>query len=176
MSPGYAARDAGHSAGVRTPLKPLRPLTKALYRFGIGGPFSRRLLRLTHRGRVSGRSHHVLLEIVDRGALPGSYLVAAAHGERAQWMRNVLAEPRVRYQVGHRTYDGLAVPLDPEESGRRLAEYALRHPRPAARLMASLGRAPRTSVDYETLGADRRSGVPLVLLKPRRPGDMRGRG
>lgn len=141
------------------------PIT--LYRIGLGGLFGHRMLLLTHTGRVSGQPRQVVLEVIAAGDAPHGWLVASGYGEHAQWLRNVLAQPRVRYQVGRRTYEGTAVPLPSEESGRRLAEYAGRHPRLAARLMRSLGHAPGSSADYEALGADRRDGVPLVMLSPR---------
>lgn len=139
-----------------------------LYRAGLGGLLGRRMVLLTHTGRVSGRPRQAVLEVVGRGGEPGVYLVASGYGERSQWLRNVLAEPRVQYQVGWRRREGTAVPLPPEESGRRLAEYARRHPRTAARLMDALGHAPRGEAGYEALGADRRRGVPLVALRPGR--------
>ncbi|MFP3989016.1 nitroreductase family deazaflavin-dependent oxidoreductase [Streptomyces sp. E11-3] len=139
----------------------------SLYRIGLGGLLGHRLVLLTHIGRVSGQPRKVVLEVVAQDEQPGSYLIASGYGERSQWLRNVLAQPRVCYQVGWRKYEGTAVPLPPEESGRRLAEYAERHPRLAAKLMDSLGHAPRSSADFAALGADRREGVPLIRLSPR---------
>ena len=137
-----------------------------LYRLGLGALLGHRLVLLTHTGRVSGRPRQVVLEVVGRGEERDSYLIASGYGERSQWLRNVLARPEVTYQVGGRRHRGTAVPLPPEESGRRLAEYALRHPRTAARLMRALGHEPRGRADFEALGADREHGVPLVLLRP----------
>ncbi|MEU8522548.1 nitroreductase family deazaflavin-dependent oxidoreductase [Streptomyces sp. NBC_01216] len=139
------------------------PIT--LYRLGLGGLLGQRMVLLTHTGRVSGRPRQVVLEVVARLPEPGAYLIASGYGERSQWLRNVLATPEVRYQVGRRAYQGTAVPLPPEESGRALADYARRHPRLAERLMRSVGHAPRTPAEFEALGADRRGGVPLVALR-----------
>lgn len=141
------------------------PIT--LYRLGLGGLLGHRVVLLTHTGRVSGTPRQVVLEVVGRGEEPDSYLIASGYGERSQWFRNILATPAVRYQVGARKHQGTAVPLPPEESGRRLADYASRHPRTAAKLMSALGHAPSTRADFEALGADRHDGVPLVTLRPR---------
>jgi deazaflavin-dependent oxidoreductase (nitroreductase family) len=138
----------------------------ALYRAGLGALLGHRVVLLTHTGRKSGLPRQVVLEVVGRGDQPGSYVIASGYGERAQWFRNIVATPAVRYQVGARKYQGTAVPLEPEESGRRLAAYAGRHPRTAAKLMAALGHAPKSDDDYATIGADRATGVPLVLLSP----------
>ncbi|MDH2390152.1 MULTISPECIES: nitroreductase family deazaflavin-dependent oxidoreductase [Streptomyces] len=140
------------------------PIT--LYRIGLGGLLGHRMVLLTHTGRKSGLPRQVVLEVVARLPEPGAYLIASGYGERSQWLRNVLAAPEVRYQVGWHTYRGTAVPLPPAESGRALADYARRHPRLAERLMRSVGHAPRTAADFEALGADRRKGVPLIALRP----------
>ena len=66
----------------------------------------------------------------------GGFLVASGYGARSQWFRNILEDPRVRFQVGWRRYQGLARPLAPAESGRWLAGYAHRYPRAARRARA----------------------------------------
>lgn len=136
-----------------------------LFRMGLGGLLGRRFLLLTHVGRRTQLPRQVVLEVVGRE--DGGYLVASGYGARAQWYRNVLAEPRVRFQVGWRRYAGRAEPFRPAESGRRLAAYARRHPRTAAALMRTIGHATDGSAAaYERLGADPDRGVPLVALRP----------
>jgi hypothetical protein len=39
--------------------------------------------------------------------------VVAETGEAAHWVRNLRADPRVRWRVGHRTFAGRARVLDP---------------------------------------------------------------
>ncbi len=140
-----------------------------LYHIGLGWLFGERMVLLTHVGRISGKPRQVVLEVVEREPEPGHYLIASGYGSKSQWFGNVLAQPAVRYQVGRRIYSGTAVPLEPEQSGKRLAAYAQRHPKLAARLMSSLGHAPRSLAEYEALGADRDDGVPLVRLSPAPP-------
>ncbi|ARP73745.1 nitroreductase family deazaflavin-dependent oxidoreductase [Streptomyces pluripotens] len=145
-------------AVLRAPIK--------LYHLGLGGLMGQRMVLLTHTGRKSGQPRQVVLEVVARLPEPGTYLIASGYGERSQWLRNILATPKVEYQVGRRKYRGTAVPLPPEESGRALADYARTHPKLAERLMRSVGHDPRTPADFEALGADRRKGVPLIALRP----------
>lgn len=141
-----------------------------LYHVGLGWLFGRRIVLLTHVGRISGEPRLVMLEVVERESESGHFLIASGYGSKSQWFRNVLAQPAVRYQVGRRRYSGTAVPLDLDESGERLAAYAEHHPKLAARLMRSLGHDPRGLTDYKALGADREDGVPLVRLSPGTPG------
>ena len=159
MRTAEPARRALSRALVRAPI--------LVYRCGLGGLLGHRLVLLTHVGRTSGRPRHAVLEVVGRGEAAGSYLVASGYGARAQWFRNVLAHPEVTYQVGWRRRDGWAYPLPSAESGRRLAEYASRHPRAAATLTRMLSHdVDGSPAAYERLGADAHHGVPLVLLSP----------
>lgn len=139
-----------------------------LYRLGLGGLLGQRFVLLTHTGRHSGRPRQVVLEVVGRDEDSGGYLVASGYGSRSQWFRNIRHHPEVHFQVGRRHFDGRARPLPAAESGRRLCEYARRHPRLAAALMRTLGHdVDGSAAGYERVGADPEHGVPLVLLAPR---------
>ena len=64
-----------------------------LYRWRMGARLGSRFLVLEHLGRVSGQRRYVVLEVVDHPLR--SYVVVARLGDRAQWLRNVQANPRV---------------------------------------------------------------------------------
>lgn len=105
-----------------------------------------------------------MLEVV--GRLDDGVLVASGYGPRSQWFRNIEAEPRVHFQVGRRRCAGVAPPLPAAESGRRLAEYARRHPRTAAALMRTIGQdVDGSAAAYERVGSDVERGVPLAALR-----------
>lgn len=127
----------------------------ALYRAGLGFLFGTRLLMLEHRGRATGARRFVVLEVVDR-PVPGEYVVVAGFGERAQWYRNVLADPAVRVSCGpRRGVPASAVPMTDEESAAALRDYAERHPRAWANLRATIEAAVGHSVE----------GLPMVRLR-----------
>ncbi len=99
-----------------------------LYRLRIGFLLGQRMLLLEHRGRRSGVARYTVLEVIDRPR-PGRYVVAAGFGHRAQWCRNVLADPRVRISVGsRREVPARAVPLSRADVEATLARYAELHP------------------------------------------------
>jgi deazaflavin-dependent oxidoreductase (nitroreductase family) len=105
-----------------------------LYRARLGFMFGSRLLMLEHTGRKTGIRRYVVLEAVDHPD-PHTYIVAAGFGDRAQWLRNVRASPRVRVYVGyHRPVPAIARPLTGEETAAALTAYARRHPRAWAAL------------------------------------------
>ena len=85
--------------------------------------------------------------------------MAAGFGDRAQWLRNVRATPRVRVYAGsHRPVPATARPLTSEETAAALTAYARRHPRAWAALKPVFenhpGRADR----------QRRNQPPVIAL------------
>ncbi|MBB4930414.1 deazaflavin-dependent oxidoreductase (nitroreductase family) [Lipingzhangella halophila] len=151
----------------RTPIK--RAIYRApiwIYRIGLGSLLGSRFVLLTHIGRNSGQARQVVLEVVGRHEW-GGVLVASGYGARSQWFKNITRNPRVRFQVGRRSYEGTAAPLPPAESGRVLAAYARQHPRTAASLLKAVGHDTEGSdAGYERVGADRERGIPIVWLRP----------
>jgi len=100
-----------------------------LFRARLGFLAGSRLLLLEHVGRKSGARRYVVLEVVDRPAR-GTYIVASGFGERAQWLRNIRANPAVRVSVsGHRPRAATAHVLDPVDAEAALRAYARDHPR-----------------------------------------------
>jgi deazaflavin-dependent oxidoreductase (nitroreductase family) len=150
------ARDAVAALGARA-LR-TRWLVRApilLYRAGLGFLFGSRLLMLEHVGRTSGARRFVVLEVVER---PGrdEYVIVSGFGPRAQWYRNILAEPMVRVSCGFRR--GLlarATPLSDDESAAALRRYAEAHPKAWANLRASIEAAVGRAVE----------GLPMVSVR-----------
>lgn len=129
-----------------------------LYRAGLGFLFGSRLLMLEHTGRKTGARRYVVLEVVGRPG-PGTYLVVSGFGARAQWFRNVRADPRVRVWLGsRRPVAATARLLDRDQATAVLAAYAAAHPRTWARVRPVL---------EDTLGArigDDGAGLPVVVF------------
>lgn len=130
-----------------------------LYRRGWGWLLGERLLMLEHRGRRSGLARQVVLEVVGRPR-PGSYLVAAGFGERAQWLRNVRAEPRVRVSTGrHRSVPATARELDRTDAGIWLERYTTEHPFAWSVLSVTMQEGLGTDIEH----------LPVVELTLREP-------
>lgn len=130
-----------------------------LYRARLGFVFGRRLLMLEHVGRTSGLRRYVVLEVVDRPG-PGTYVVVSGFGARAQWLRNVEADPRVHVSVGaHHRAPATARRLGSDEASAALERYARAHPRAWSALRPVL---------EETLGARIGEGgtdLPMIALE-----------
>lgn len=99
-----------------------------VFRARLGFLLGGRLLMLEHRGRKSGEWRQVVLEVVAHPTAT-RYVVVAGFGERAQWLRNVRADPRVRVSAGTRhRRSGRAVELERSEADAVLATYSVEHP------------------------------------------------
>ena len=83
-------------------------LTRLALRRGLA-PKAFALLETT--GRRSGRLRHTP---VGNGLIGGTFWLVAAHGEQADYVRNLLAHPRVRVKIGGQWRTGTAqvVPAD----------------------------------------------------------------
>jgi deazaflavin-dependent oxidoreductase (nitroreductase family) len=116
------------------------------------------MLMLEHVGRSSGRPRYVVLEIVDHPS-PNRYIVASGFGTRAQWFRNIQADPHVRVTVGsRRPRAAVTHMMTPTDAALALRAYRAAHPRAWSALQHVL---------TETLGEQVRedaSNVPLVSI------------
>jgi deazaflavin-dependent oxidoreductase (nitroreductase family) len=129
-----------------------------LFRARLGFLFGGRMMMLEHIGRSSGRPRYVVLEIVDHPS-PNRYIVASGFGTRAQWFRNIQADPHVRVTVGsHRPRAAVTHLMAPTDAALALRAYRAAHPRSWAALK---------TVVTETLGEtvrDDGSNIPVVSI------------
>jgi deazaflavin-dependent oxidoreductase (nitroreductase family) len=100
-----------------------------IYKARAGAMFGSRILMLEHIGRKSGVPRYAVLEVVDHPSAD-TYVIASGFGRKAQWFRNIAANPRVRVYAGsHAPRRATARVLDQHEADRALAVYKSRHPR-----------------------------------------------
>jgi deazaflavin-dependent oxidoreductase (nitroreductase family) len=149
-------------AGLAGRLLRSRRLVRApiwIFKARAGALFGSRILLLEHIGRKSGTRRYAVLEVVDHPA-EDSYIVASGFGRKAQWFRNIEANPRVRIYVGsHAPRAATARVLTTPEADRTLAAYRTRHRKAWERMRPVL---------EDTLGApitDTDTPLPLVELR-----------
>ncbi|HLC05342.1 MAG TPA: nitroreductase family deazaflavin-dependent oxidoreductase [Anaerolineales bacterium] len=106
--------------GLRAPL--------LFYRLGLGGLLGKRFLLLEHRGRRSGAIRRTVIEVIDLDPQRGSFVVVSAWGTKADWYRNLLAEPAVELAVSTRHFPAVARTVSREEAQIHLRNYATHHP------------------------------------------------
>ncbi len=126
-----------------------------------------RFVQIEHTGRVSGEARHVVLEVVDADKQAGVYFVVSGWGEKADWFRNIKANPKIVYQVGQQRYAGSAEQLPREEAEAVFLAYGRKHPRMLQELMRFVGYRMEASEEaYRALAGH----LPVVKLSPQREG------
>ncbi len=118
------------------------------------------VLLLTTIGRKSGQPRVTPLQYEeDQGVI----YVAAARGPRADWFRNIQANPRVKVQIGERMFEGLAEPIvDPARIADFLRLRLKRHPLMMRAMLAMEGQWRCRRADLERFAADKA----LVAIHP----------
>jgi deazaflavin-dependent oxidoreductase (nitroreductase family) len=77
-------------------------------------------LYLTTTGRKTGQAREIEIWFV---AHAGRFYILAEHFHRAQWVRNILADPRVRVRLDGRAFEATARVLD-EQTDTALYQLA----------------------------------------------------
>ena len=114
------------------------PIARGLYRAGLPVPGTA-ILETT--GRKSGQPRQTP---VTNGLDGNVFWIVAEHGQRAAYVRNIEADPRVRVRAGRRWRSGTATILpydDPRERLRKIAAL-----RPTVRLNTATVRAMQTDL------------------------------
>ncbi len=100
---------------------------QVVYAFGLGPLLGRRVLLLTTTGRKTGLPRVTPLQFEE---VDGRYLIGSARGVQADWVRNIMVEPRVSLRVGSRRFDGHAEVSTDVNTVTAFMELRLdRHPR-----------------------------------------------
>ena len=107
-------------------IRPVQRIHQRLYASGRGWMIGWIILLLTHTGRRSGKRYTTPLQYEK---IDGLYYVGAGRGLKADWYRNILADPHVHVQVGRVEFDGTAEPISDPLRIVEFLEYRFRrHP------------------------------------------------
>ncbi len=144
-----------------TLIRPLQALHRSMYAHDQTSRLGKIVLLLTTIGRKTGLPRVTPLQFSELG---GDYYVASSRGGRADWFRNVQADPHVRVQVDRRQFEALAEPVtDPCAIADYLQGIIDRHPRMGGAMMRLHRLPPHPSRgQLEHLGAE----LALVILHP----------
>ena len=98
-------------------MKSIQKLHRVLYALGLGPIVGRIIMLLTTTGRKTGLKRVTPLQYEQ---IEGRFFLGAARGVRADWVRNIQADPRVEVRVKRDHFQGLAeVVTDPA----RIADF-----------------------------------------------------
>ena len=109
-----------------TKMKHIQKLHRVLYAIGLGPVIGKIILLLITTGRKSGLKRVTPLQYEE---IDGKYYLGAARGLKADWVRNIQANPNVDVQVKSLTLKGQAdVVTDPARFADFLEVRLQRHP------------------------------------------------
>jgi deazaflavin-dependent oxidoreductase (nitroreductase family) len=100
----------------------VNPIVRGLFRFGLPAPG---IAILETIGRKSGEPRR---NPVTNGLQDGVFWIVAEHGRRANYVRNIEANPRVRVRVGRRWHQGSAWVVPDDDPRERLRYINSTHP------------------------------------------------
>jgi deazaflavin-dependent oxidoreductase (nitroreductase family) len=121
----------------------LKVPSRLLYAIGLGPLQGRFVLLLTTIGRKSRLPRVTPLQYEE---VDGKYFVASARGIKADWFRNILANPAVEVRVKSQRFEGVAEAItDPEQIADFLELRLRRHPRMMGAMFRAQGFASRPS-------------------------------
>ncbi len=143
-------------------MKSVQTVHKRLYDSGKGWIIGKIILLLTHTGRKTGKRYVTPLQYEKIG---GAYIVGAGRGPKADWFRNVQANPNVHVRVGRDEFDCTAEPVTNPERTADFLEYRLkRHPLMLGLMMKFAHKLPMRPDRAQLV--DLGKSTPLVILQP----------
>ena len=132
-----------------------------LYNLGFAPLLGRLILLLTTTGRKTGvpRVTPLQYEMVD-----GQLYIGSARGIKADWFRNILADPHVRVRLKSREFFGIAEPVTDCIQVADFLELRLRHhPRIVGMILKSEGlplKPNRSQLEEYA------RGLAMVIIRP----------
>lgn len=122
-------------------IKNIQKIHRTLYAIGLGPLVGRIILLLTTTGRKSGLKRVTPLQYEE---IDGNYYLGAARGLKADWVRNIQANPHVELDVGAKHIHAVAeVVTDPSRFADFLEIRLQRHPRMIGLIMEKAHGLPR---------------------------------
>lgn len=144
---------------------------RALYALGLGPIVGRLILLLTTTGRKSGLLRVTALQYEE---VDGAYCLGSSRGLQADWVRNLMAQPRVGVRVRTRVFEGRAeVVTDPERITDFIELRLRRHPRMVGRILQMDGLPAHPSRSELAAYA---AGLAMVIVHPPAGGPASGGG
>jgi deazaflavin-dependent oxidoreductase (nitroreductase family) len=124
-----------------TKMKNVQRIHRVLYAIGLGRVIGGFILLLTTIGRKTGMKRVTPLQFEKIG---DDYYLGAARGLKADWVRNIQADPQVEIRAGAEHIEGQAeVVTDPKRFADFLEVRLQRHPRMVGLIMEKAHGLPR---------------------------------
>ncbi len=106
-------------------------LPVVLYRLGMPGYeclFGLRWIMITTKGRRTGKSHMVILDLVGHDPACGRYYVQPGWGRNCDWVKNIEAHSVIEVQIGRKRFQAKATDVSGPEGGEWIFRFIKAHP------------------------------------------------
>ena len=113
-----------------------------LHKLGFGGwerMIGAQWMLLTTTGRKSGRPRTTMVDVMDYDKVTNTYYIEAAYGARADWVRNIQANPIFEVKIGRRKFKARAAELPPGRAGDLFVKFYREKPAYTRAVMAMAG-------------------------------------
>lgn len=143
-------------------MKRVQAIHKRLYDSGKGWIIGKIILLLTHTGRKSGSAYVTPLQYEK---IDGAYYVGAGRGPKADWFRNVQANPCVHVRVNREEFDCTAEAVTEPERAADFLEYRLKqHPLMVGLMLKFAHKLPMRPSRSQLVELGK--ATPMVILRP----------
>jgi deazaflavin-dependent oxidoreductase (nitroreductase family) len=142
-------------------IKNVQRIHQRLYDSGKGWIVGWLILLLRHTGRKSGKQYATPLQYEK---IDGAYYIGAARGVKADWFRNIQANPEVQVSVGRKNFKAMAEPVTNAEKVADFLTYRLKHRPIMIGLMMRMHKLPMKPSRDQLLELGRTTAV--VVLHP----------
>lgn len=139
-----------------------------LHKFGMGGwerLIGAEWMLITTTGRKTGKLRKTLVDVMDYNPDNDTYYIEAAYGSRADWYRNIKANPIFEAQVGRRKFKAQAEELNKADTREMLVQFYQRKPAYTRSVMAMAGMKFKDEDELRTFG----NKLILLAVKPQSP-------
>jgi len=136
-----------------------------LHKMGFGGwerLIGAQWMFITTIGRKSGKRRETMVDVMDYDKAADAYYIEAAYGARADWYKNIQANPTFEAQVGRRKFKARASALSTEGAGELLVQFFRSKPAYTRSVMAMAGMKFKDENDLRVIGKD----LTLLAVKP----------
>ena len=117
---------------------------------------------VTTRGRKSGKPRGTMLDVMDYDAASDTYYIEAAYGDRADWYKNMQANPVFEARVGRRKFSATATPLSNDGAGELMVKFFRKKPAYTRSVMAMVGMTFKDEDELREMGKH----LTLLAVKP----------
>lgn len=136
-----------------------------LHKIGLSGwerLIGAQWMLITHIGRKSGKRYDSMVDVMDYDKASDTYYIEAAYGARADWYKNIQANPVFEAKVRRRKFKARAGALTTEGASEMLVQFYRNKPAYTRSVMAMAGMKFRDEGELRELGKN----LTLLAIKP----------